>query len=67
MKEKRVRAALMAFGVGTGSALYQVMRYGLSDVDWAKAVFIAAFSFLFFLLVPAKWLGSDKVAAKEGA
>lgn len=67
MKEKFVRAAFMAFGLGTGSALYQVMRYGLSDADWARALFVAAFSFVCFLLVPAKWLGSDKAAVKEGA
>ena len=67
MKKKFVRAAWMAVGAGTGTALYQVMRYGLSDDDWERAVFIAAFSFLIFLLVPAKWLGSNKVAAKEGA
>jgi len=50
----------MSFGIGVGfacgTAVYQLLRYGVSEMDWARALFIAAAIFTVLLLVPRKWL-----------
>jgi predicted MFS family arabinose efflux permease len=46
----------MAVGSALGTALYQLVRYGVSEIDWARALFIAMATFTVLLLVPRKWI-----------
>ena len=66
MKAKLRLIVGMACGMVVGSVVYQAVRHGMSDVDWEGIAFTTTFSFLFLLCVPAKWLGLEARATKEG-
>lgn len=44
----------MALGIGVGQAVYGCIRVGVDKIDWAGAAFIAVFSFLILLFIPAR-------------
>ena len=46
----------MALGIAVGTTAYQVIRYGVSELDAARSFFIALVAFLVLLLVPSRWI-----------
>jgi hypothetical protein len=46
----------MALGIALGTTAYQVIRYGISELDVARSFFIALLAFLVLLLVPSRWI-----------
>lgn len=50
----------MAVGIAVGTAAYQVIRYGVSELDVARSLFIALAGFLVLLLVPSRWFEKSR-------
>ena len=50
----------MALGIAVGTTAYQVLRYGISDLDVARPFFIAVVAFLVLLLVPSRWIEKSR-------
>jgi hypothetical protein len=46
----------MAVGSGSGTAVYQLARYGVAEIDWVRVLFVALATFAVLFLVPPKWL-----------
>jgi high-affinity Fe2+/Pb2+ permease len=56
LKGKALWSVGVAVGTALGTALYQLIRYGVSEVDWQRAIFVAMFTCLVALLIPKKWV-----------
>ena len=56
MNAKLLMGIGMAIGSALGTALYQLVRDGVSEIDWARSLFIAMATFTVLLLVPKKWI-----------
>jgi hypothetical protein len=52
---------LLCVGLTIGNFGYQLLRYGPTDADWTRAIFVSVFTSLAVLLLPSKWM-----RAKEG-
>ena len=50
----------IALGTGVGTVVYQIARYGIAEVDWARAVFIAAGTLLVLFVIPRRWIENDR-------
>jgi hypothetical protein len=50
----------MALGISVGTAAYQVIRYGASELDVARTLFIALIAFLVLLLIPNRWFEKSR-------
>lgn len=56
MSAKVLMCIGMAVGSAFGTAIYQLARYGVSEIDWARVLFIAVATLTVLLLVPRKWI-----------
>lgn len=56
MRSKALWSIGVAVGAALGTALYQLIRYGGSEVDWQRAMFVAMFTCLVALMIPRKWI-----------
>jgi len=50
----------IALGQGLGTAIYEALSHGVSGIDWPRAIFGAVVTFALLLLVPNRWLESQK-------
>jgi hypothetical protein len=46
----------VAIGAAVGTGVYQLVRYGVAEADWARVVYVAIFTYLVALLIPKKWI-----------
>jgi hypothetical protein len=56
VKAKLLWGVGVAVGAAVGTGVYQLVRYGVSEVDWARVLFVAIFTCLFALIIPSKWI-----------
>ncbi len=50
----------VALGIGIGTGLYEVVRYGVSELDVMRSLFVALIAFLILLLVPNRWMQKSR-------
>jgi predicted MFS family arabinose efflux permease len=43
-------------GTAVGSVTYQLIRFGLAEVEWPRVLFTALFTLLVLLLIPREWI-----------
>lgn len=46
----------MALGIAVGTAGYQILRYGVSELDVARPLFVAMIAFLVLWPLPSRWI-----------
>ncbi len=50
----------IALGVAVATAIYEVARHGVSQIDWLRIIVVPAITFVLLLLVPGRWLETKK-------
>lgn len=57
------RKSAAAVGIVIGNTLFQLIRYGVSEADWTKVIFVSIFAVVFMMAIPTKWTESSKLSA----
>jgi predicted MFS family arabinose efflux permease len=55
MTTKMVMALGITAGTAAGSTIYQLVRYGLAEVEWTRVLITALVTLLVLLLIPKEW------------